>query len=357
MACLVREPRFVITLLLCALYHEISSSWIVLVGIITKSISGGVSAPRKRADSDDGPDAVNDMSKPSAAADGKAGNAVIAAGATTDANLPEGKRAVTKRRGSNAGELGADGERIPDWEIDYRKLRFKYVIGKGNFGEVWLATWLGSPVAVKTIVPELQNKEKLVKRFQDEIILMSTLHHPNVVLFLGACTRKPNMALVIEYCAHGSLHHFLKNEHQHGVRITMSHVLRFALDIARGVYYLHRRCSVVQRDLKARNILIDESLNAKVADFGLSRVLDEQEQNKLTACGTPAWTAPEIVKMEAYTDKVSSCAKNFILVAVAHRSFTSAGRRVLLRHHHVGADHQGRTVRGTKRCADCVCSR
>lgn len=43
-----------------------------------------------------------------------------------------------------------------------------------------------------------------------------------------------------------------------------------------GVYYLHRRCNIVQRDLKARNILVDESLNAKVADFGLSRVLDEK---------------------------------------------------------------------------------
>ena len=90
------------------------------------------------------------------------------------------------------------------------------------------------------------------------------LHHPNVVLFLGACTKRPNLCLVLEYCVHGSLHHFLKTEQEHGIRITMSLIYRFALDIARGVYYLHRRCKVVQRDLKARNILVDESLNAKV---------------------------------------------------------------------------------------------
>jgi serine/threonine protein kinase len=95
----------------------------------------------------------------------------------------------------------------------------------------------------------------------------STLHHPNVVLFLGACTRRPNLCLVLEFCVHGSLHHFLKTEHEHGVRITMSLVYRFALDIARGVYYLHRRCKIVQRDLKARNILVDESLNAKVREL------------------------------------------------------------------------------------------
>lgn len=197
-----------------------------------------------------------------------------------------------------------DDGRTHEWEIDPRRLRKRTLIGKGNFGEVWLATWLGSPVAVKTMLAELQTKERLVKRFVDEITLMSTLHHPNVVLFLGACTRRPNLCLVLEYCVHGSLHHFLKAEHTHGVRITMSLIYRFALDIARGVYYLHKRCSVVQRDLKARNILVDESLNGKVADFGLSRVLDESEKNKLTACGTPAWTAPEIVKMERYTDKV-----------------------------------------------------
>ena len=72
----------------------------------------------------------------------------------------------------------------------------------------------------------------------------STLHHPNVVLFLGACTRRPNLCLVLEFCVHGSLHHFLKNEASHGIRITMSLIYRFALDIARGVYYLHRRCSI-----------------------------------------------------------------------------------------------------------------
>jgi hypothetical protein len=196
---------------------------------------------------------------------------------------------------------------VQQWEIDPKALRLKFVIGKGNFGEVWLATWLGSPVAVKTILPALQSQEKLVRRFLEEINLMSALHHPNVVLFLGACTRRPNLCLVLEHCTHGSLHHFLKTPHEHGVPITMSLIYRFALDIARGVYYLHRRCSVVQRDLKARNILVDGSLNAKVADFGLSRVLDDEEQaeqNKLTACGTPAWTAPEIVRMERYTDKV-----------------------------------------------------
>jgi hypothetical protein len=137
-------------------------------------------------------------SQPAAAAAAVSpGKAVVAVGDGAEIDLPWKDKDNTGRRksahgGQGAGAVGgpatpsahghgaATGEGggnelatvSKDWEIDHRKLKLKYAIGKGNFGEVWLATWLGSPVAVKTIVPELQNKEKLVKRFVDEIMLM-----------------------------------------------------------------------------------------------------------------------------------------------------------------------------------------
>lgn len=235
-------------------------------------------------------------------------------------------KAAVATRLAAGGEL--DENVTYEWEIDPKRLKMKGIIGKGNFGEVWLATWLGSPVAVKTMLPELHGKDKLVRRFIDEILLMSTLHHPNVVLFLGASIRRPHLFLVLEYCVHGSLHHFLKNEAQHGVRVSMSLIYRFALDIARGVYYLHRRANVLQRDLKARNVLVDESLNAKVADFGLSRIMAEVgDDNKLTACGTPAWTAPEIVKMERYTEKVDVYSFGIILWELITRQEPYGGQK------------------------------
>ena len=151
-----------------------------------------------------------------------------------------------------------------EWEVDAKNLIKKKLIGQGSFGEVFFGTYLGSPCAIKTMLPKLQAQSKLVRQFVDEILLMSTLRHPNVVMFLGACTKVPNLSMVLEYCDHGSLHDFLKRDAKHGIKVTMSLVYRFALDIARGVYYLHRKCKVIQRDLKARNVLIDKSLNAKV---------------------------------------------------------------------------------------------
>ena len=88
----------------------------------------------------------------------------------------------------------------------------------------------------------------------------------------------------------------------HKIKVTMPMIYKFAVDIARGVNYLHQKQNIIQRDLKSRNVLVDDSLNAKIADFGLSRLKDED--NGMTACGTPAWTAPEIVKMEKYDERV-----------------------------------------------------
>ena len=92
------------------------------------------------------------------------------------------------------------------------------------------------------------------------------------------------------------MYEFLNSEEQHKVKVVMPMIYKFAVDIARGVNYLHQKQNIIQRDLKSRNILVDVSLNAKIADFGLSRCKDED--NGMTACGTPAWTAPEIVRME-----------------------------------------------------------
>ena len=126
------------------------------------------------------------------------------------------------------------------WEIDFGKLKFLKKIGTGNFGEVWKGTWVGSDVAIKTVLETVAANDEFVKRFVDEILLMSTLHHrewraifvnafvplcqglptnlllftttANITMFLGASVTPPNMCLVLEFCVHGNMHEFLNSE-------------------------------------------------------------------------------------------------------------------------------------------------
>ena len=111
------------------------------------------------------------------------------------------------------------------WEIDHKKIKYKEKIAKGNFGEVWLGSWLGSPVAIKTVIGSMAQDSEFIERFVLEIKLMSNLHHPNIVMFLGAClTPVASMCLLLEFCVHGNLHEFMKNdkkvEHKQHIRIT-----------------------------------------------------------------------------------------------------------------------------------------
>ena len=156
------------------------------------------------------------------------------------------------------------GEGKQAWEVSVKNIKFEKQIGVGSCGKVWLANWLGSPVAVKTFNDDdFSSTDDIVFVVTKEITLMSTLHHPNIVMFLGACVTPPAMCLLLEYCVHGSLYDFLREEGKHKITIKMDLCVKFNIDIARGVKYLHDRCNIIQRDLKSRNVLIDESLNGK----------------------------------------------------------------------------------------------
>ncbi|GBG32831.1 Protein kinase, putative [Hondaea fermentalgiana] len=189
------------------------------------------------------------------------------------------------------------------WETDVKKIKFDKRIGAGNFGEVWTGTWMHSKVAIKTVIRGMADNKVFVGKFVEEIRLMSELQHPNIVMFLGACIQPPHICLILEYCVHGNLVEFLQSAREQDINITMHLILKIALDIARGIKYLHDKMKIIQRDIKGRNVLIDENLNGKISDFGLSRIKNEDDAG-LTACGTPAWTAPEVVRMEEYTEKV-----------------------------------------------------
>ncbi|GMI48845.1 hypothetical protein TrCOL_g5988 [Triparma columacea] len=194
-----------------------------------------------------------------------------------------------------------------EWEIKWKEIRLEEKVGEGSFGEVFKANWLGTTVAVKTMHNSDSNALKMDK-FLGEIALTSTLHHPNIVLFYGACVEIPNVCLVMEYLT-TNLYDLLHTRSQHQIHFFILH--RFACDVARGMKYLHRRAKIIQRDLKSRNVMVDNNFNAKMCDFGLSRYI--KTDKTMTFCGTPYWTAPEIIRQEPYTEKADVYSYGIVL--------------------------------------------
>ncbi|KAL7570913.1 hypothetical protein ACA910_002546 [Epithemia clementina (nom. ined.)] len=132
---------------------------------------------------------------------------------------------------------------------------------------------------------------KLKNEFIEEMRHLSKLRHPNVTTVMGAVIgRKEEPMLIMEYMDHGSLYDLLQNT---TVVLEGEHFLSLFRDIAQGVRFLHSaHPKVVHGDIKARNILVDSRLRAKVADFGLSGM------KRLGATGTPYWMAPELLRRE-----------------------------------------------------------
>ncbi|RDY06286.1 Serine/threonine-protein kinase STY8, partial [Mucuna pruriens] len=191
-----------------------------------------------------------------------------------------------------------------DWEVDPNELDFSssICIGKGSFGEIVRAHWRGTPVAVKRILPSLSDDRLVIQDFRHEVNLLVKLRHPNVVQFLGAVTDKKPLMLITEYLRGGDLHKYLKDKGT----VSPSTAINFALDIARGMAYLHNEPNVIiHRDLKPRNVLLVNSSadHLKVGDFGLSKLIKVQSSHDVYKM-TDRYMAPEVFKHRRYDKKV-----------------------------------------------------
>ncbi|PQP98171.1 hypothetical protein Pyn_04085 [Prunus yedoensis var. nudiflora] len=132
---------------------------------------------------------------------------------------------------------------------------------------------------------------------------MKRLRHPNIVLFMGAVTKPPNLSIVTEYLSRGSLYRLL---HKPGAMEALDERrrLNMAYDVAKGMNYLHRRNPpIVHRDLKSPNLLVDKKYTVKVCDFGLSRLKANTFLSSKSAAGTPEWMAPEVLRDEPSNEK------------------------------------------------------
>ena len=183
-----------------------------------------------------------------------------------------------------------------EWEIEIDHLQILTKIAFSTFGNVYKGLYYGQDVAIKIIKDVLENRQ-LHNEFMQEVSIMKKIRHKNVVQFYGASTVRPNLCILFEYMEGGSVHDYLRKG-----PLSKMEVLRIALDVARGMDYLHRR-HIVHRDLKAANLLIDGSGTVKIADFGVAKILDS------VCCstgetGTYRWMAPEVIEHKEYDHKV-----------------------------------------------------
>ncbi|TYJ15631.1 hypothetical protein E1A91_A10G196300v1 [Gossypium mustelinum] len=169
---------------------------------------------------------------------------------------------------------------------------FSNKLGEDGFGSVSQGTLpSGSQVAVK----HLFGIGPVNKSFGAEVQTIGSIHHFNLVSLVGFCAEKFNRLLVYEYMANGSLDRWIFNKNQ-DLSLDWQVRKKIILDIAKGLAHLHEDCNrkIIHLDIKPQNILLDENFNAKVSDFGLSKLIEKDQSQVVTSMrGTPGYMAPE----------------------------------------------------------------
>ncbi|ESN99148.1 hypothetical protein HELRODRAFT_66475, partial [Helobdella robusta] len=185
-------------------------------------------------------------------------------------------------------------------------LQLEEVIGIGGFGKVvYRGLWCDAEVAVKVSCNESnQQVDHIIDNVRQEAKLLWLLDHENIISLKGVCLQPPNVCLVMEYARGGPLNRALA-----GKRLSPDVVVEWALQIARGMKYLHEDAPIplIHRDLKSNNILLLEKFDGveardnkmKITDFGLAREIHHITSS--SAAGTYAWMAPEVIKNSSFS--------------------------------------------------------
>ncbi|XP_020873482.1 cysteine-rich receptor-like protein kinase 7 [Arabidopsis lyrata subsp. lyrata] len=167
-------------------------------------------------------------------------------------------------------------------------------IGRGGFGDVYKGTFSnGTEVAVKRLS---KTSEQGDAEFKTEVAVVANLRHKNLVRLLGFSIEGEERILVYEYVANKSLDNFLFDPAKKS-QLYWTQRYQIIGGIARGILYLHQdsRLTIIHRDLKVSNILLDADMNPKIADFGMARIfeMDQTQQNTLRIVGTYGYMSPE----------------------------------------------------------------
>ncbi|XP_073271088.1 probable receptor-like protein kinase At1g80640 isoform X1 [Primulina huaijiensis] len=187
------------------------------------------------------------------------------------------------------------------------------ILGEGGLGRVYEARFNNSiRAAVKEIFIGGQEAER---EFENEIELLSKLQHQNIVSLLGYCIHGESRFLVYEIMENGNLEFHLHGP-SHQSTLSWNVRMRIALDVARGLEYLHEHCNppVIHRDVKSTNILLDSDFNAKLSDFGLAITGGSSNKASIKLSGTLGYVAPEYLLDGKLTDKSDVYAFGVVLL-------------------------------------------
>lgn len=171
-------------------------------------------------------------------------------------------------------------------------------VGQGASGMVFVAKTLatGKKVAIKQMDLAQQPRKELIV---NEIIVMRESQHPNVVNFLEAfLIRNSELWVVMEFMEGGALTDVIENN-----KLEEEQIAAICLETCRGLQHLHSR-SIIHRDIKSDNLLMNAQGEVKITDFGFCAKLTDQKSKRATMVGTPYWMAPEVVKQKEYGAKV-----------------------------------------------------
>ncbi|XP_059473348.1 tyrosine-protein kinase Src42A [Neocloeon triangulifer] len=183
------------------------------------------------------------------------------------------------------------------WEIDRGSLKFVRKLGHGQFGEVWEGLWNNTtPVAIKTLKPGTMDP----KDFLAEAQIMKKLRHTKLIQLYAVCTMEEPIYIITELMKNGSLLEYLQGK---GRALKLPPLIDMAAQIASGMAYLESQ-NYIHRDLAARNVLVAESNVVKIADFGLARLIKEDEYEARVGARFPIkWTAPEAANYSKFSIK------------------------------------------------------
>jgi tRNA A-37 threonylcarbamoyl transferase component Bud32 len=204
------------------------------------------------------------------------------------------------------------------FRIDWADLKVLEQIGEGAQSTVYYGHYRGQEVAIK-VLRSLNDDKELERDFWNECDIMRTLRTTDTVYFFGA-TAAPNVAIVLEYCARGSLFDAMRRP---AVQWPWLFVLRLMGQVATGLCALHGwKPAIVHRDLKSSNLMLDIHWKVKIGDFGVARFGGDERENDVQ--GTYAYIAPELYHGNECTAAVDIYSFAIIMWEVVNRAVTGA---------------------------------